>query len=104
MSALNKKKKVNQLLQSIDQGGQMLTDTDASHGVNNKESLTQLASAVISEQQEKERRQLNIVVHNIEESSSEVSQMRIPQCYAQQCSIGASLSLAVQVLQQKPAR
>jgi len=78
VSALNNQleKKIDQLLQSIDQGDQMLTDIDASHGVNTKESITQLASAVISEQQEKERRQLNIVVHNIEESSSDSPQMR----------------------------
>ena len=36
----------------------MLTDTYASHAVNTKESVTQLVSAIISEQQEKERRQL----------------------------------------------
>jgi len=47
-----------------------------SHSVNNKESLIQLDSAVISEQQEKERRQLNIVVQNIEEPSSDSFQMR----------------------------
>jgi len=48
-----------------------LADTDASHDKapkNTKESLTQLASA---EQQEKERRQLNIVLHNIELTSGE---------------------------------
>ena len=59
----------------IDQGDQRLTDTYASHAVNTKESVTQLVSAIISEQQEKERRQLNIVVHNIEESSSDPPQV-----------------------------
>jgi len=38
-----------------------LTDTDSSHAVNTKESLTQLASAVISEQQEKQRRHLDAI-------------------------------------------
>ena len=81
VSALNSEleKKVGLLLKSIDQGDQLLADTDASRDkapVNTKESLTQLAFAVISEQQEKERRQLNIVVHNIEESLSDSPQVR----------------------------
>ena len=82
MFALNSQleEKVNLLIQSIDQGDQLLADTDSSHDkappINTKESLIQLAFAVISEQQEKERRQLNIVMHNIEESLSVSPQER----------------------------
>jgi len=56
-----------------------LSDTEVSHDeapVNTRGSLTQLASAVISEQQEKERCQLNLVMHNMEESSSDSPQVR----------------------------
>ena len=80
MSSSNSKldKKVNQLLQSLDQGDQLSVEMATSHdnAPATKESLTQLASAVISEQQEKERCQLNVVIHNIEESSSDSPQAR----------------------------
>ena len=80
MSSLNRQldKKVNQLLQSLDQRDQLSVEMATSHdkAPATKELLTQLASAVISQQQEKERHQLNVVIHNIEESSSDLPQAR----------------------------
>ena len=40
------------------------------------ESLSNLATAIISEQQEKEKRQLNLVLHNIDESTLNNAQAR----------------------------
>jgi len=53
-----------------------ITIPSAQEPSHTNDSLTQLASTILSEQHEKERRQLNLIVHNIEESSSESPQSR----------------------------
>ena len=52
-----------------------VTNPEASISQTN-DSLTQIATTILSEQHEKERRQLNLIVHNFQESSSESPQSR----------------------------
>ena len=117
VSSLNSQleKKVDQLLQTIAQGDQLPAEIVTSREApsTTKESFTQLASAVLSEQQEKERRQLNIVLHNVAESSSDLPGVRkqddiknatsiIDKYLAVKCSITNAVRLGKKLQGSKP--
>jgi len=90
-----------------------ITIPSAQEPSHTNDSLTQLASTILSEQHEKERHQLNLIVHNIEESSSESPQSRKQEDIAKvtsvfkdhlkiKCSINNAIRLGKKISGEKP--
>jgi len=89
------------------------TNPGTQEAAQTNDSLSQLASTILSEQHEKERRQLNLIVHNIEESSSESPQSRKQEDIAKvtsllkdhlkiKCSITNAIRLGKRTSDEKP--